>query len=117
MGFKVFLITLLSLFLTGCFTMKSEDKKDEESQGLNYDEVFSTIISPRCLGCHSSASVSNNNVSLNTYNDVVMYVVAGSPEFSLLYEVVSTNRMPKGGPALSAEDVNMIRNWILLGAP
>ncbi|MEQ1876555.1 MAG: c-type cytochrome domain-containing protein [Bdellovibrionia bacterium] len=116
MGFKFFLISLISLFLTGCFTLKSEDKKDAESTGLSYDDVFQTILSPRCVGCHSSGSASGG-VALDSYNSVVMYVVAGNPEFSLLYEVVSTNRMPKTGSPLSAEDVAMIRNWILLGAP
>ena len=109
------LAILFAAVLPACFTMDRGGNDDMQSQGLNFNDVYTNVISPRCLGCHSGAG--SGGVNLESYNSVVMYVVSGSPEFSLLYEVTSTGRMPAGGPALSPTQVEMIRNWILLGAP
>lgn len=44
------------------------------------------------------------------------YIVPGSAESSLLYQLVSTGEMPKNGQALRSDEVSAIYEWIQAGA-
>lgn len=105
-----------------------------------YDTILSTQTESRCNFCHSmpASQVSNGMFhtgkdQAETYASIMdrvstsaacsgrSVIVPGDPEQSLLYLKISGpppcgNRMPLGGKALSAAQVQMIRSWIAAGA-
>jgi hypothetical protein len=104
-----------------------------------YDALFATSATAGCGACHGGAP----NMSLNggfgglsdkdtAYNALVgktstlamctgkTYVVAGSPEMSLLCQKVASTpmcgmRMPPGG-MLAADKIALVVDWIKAGA-
>jgi hypothetical protein len=105
-----------------------------------YDSILSTQTDSRCNFCHSmpASQVSNGMFhtgkdKTETYASILdristseacsgrSVIVPGDPEQSLLYLKIAGappcgNRMPLGGKALSATQVQMIRSWIAAGA-
>ncbi len=94
--------------------------------------VQAQIFTPICSACHPP----NQGMDLRTgkaYASVVnvpsaeqpalMRVKPGDPDNSYLYQKVlgaagiSGARMPFGGPALSAAQIQLIHDWIVAGAP
>ena len=105
-----------------------------------YETILSTQTESRCNFCHSmpASQVSNGMFhtgkdQAETYASIMdrvstsnacsgrSVIVPGDPEQSLLYLKIAGappcgNRMPLGGKALSATQVQMIRSWIAAGA-
>lgn len=105
------------------------------NNGSTSDPTFanvSQIFSSSCAtsGCHDS-STKQNGVDLSSYDAVIASVgdqygkkviqpndAANSP----LVDKISSNnpqfgvRMPKGGAALSSDDINLIKQWVDDGA-
>lgn len=80
------------------------------------------ILERHCIRCHQPA-VKRADISLATMADLAAneYVIPGEPDASYLLEVVTASpgdkpQMPKEGPALSADEVTVLRNWIVTGA-
>lgn len=111
---------ILGLLIAGCGRPKGvpgitdSDPKNLTEGVPTFDKVFNQIFSPKCLKCHSSGSM-----SLKTYEDTMNsgWVIPKDPKASKLYSEVESGDMPKGGPPLSAEELNLISKWIELGAP
>lgn len=108
---------------------------DGGNGGTPSEPTFSNvqnILSSSCAtsGCHDS-STEQNGVNLTSYDDVMNSVgqqygenvvqaddAAGSP---LVDKIESGNpefgdRMPPGGPYLSTDDIDLIKDWINEGA-
>ncbi len=83
--------------------------------GPTFASINANIIQPRCLGCHNSTN-RTAGVSLEGYTNLMRYVRAGRSGSSELYEVIEDNEMPASGPALSAQQKTVIRQWIDAGA-
>ena len=84
----------------------------------SYKELKATILDEKCIRCHSAARP-QAGVVLDSYERIMENVVAGSPEHSMLYEVVSGTgsvRMPPREP-LSQSEIEYIRTWISDQAP
>jgi len=92
------------------------------------DEIFDRS----CIGCHPpnaglDLERGNSHGSLvnvpSSQQPALMRVKPGDPDASYLYRKVvggpgiSGNRMPPGGPFLSTEKTQLLRDWILAGAP
>jgi mono/diheme cytochrome c family protein len=71
-----------------------------------FTQVSTTILQPLCVGCHTFAS---------SYAGISAYVKAGDPSTSLFYTETSSGAMPKGGPVLTAAQLQMISDWITAG--
>lgn len=97
-----------------------------------FSRVQSEIFDPFCVSCHppnaslnlgQGASYGNLVNVPSTQQPALMRVKPGDPDASYLYRKIngvpgiSGSRMPKGGPALSPEKTQLLRNWILDGAP
>lgn len=80
-----------------------------------FQSVFTKIIQPKCMGCHDGTP---SALMLTTYNQVRAQVVPGNPGTSDLYLSITrtTDRMPRGGAALSAEELKAVSDWIVAGA-
>jgi mono/diheme cytochrome c family protein len=81
---------------------------------------FSADIQPifngSCASCHGSRA--SGGVQLNSYDNLMAsnVVNAGDSAGSVLWQVVDSGIMPKAGQQLSAEQVQLIADWINAGA-
>ncbi|HXH29252.1 MAG TPA: c-type cytochrome domain-containing protein [Bacteriovoracaceae bacterium] len=99
---------------------------DEETNKPTFDTIKKKIIAGKCLSCHS-ADGSASHIPLNTRSDLVdsslEIVVPGSPEDSGLMIVTKPGArtfMPpvsSGIPPVSQSQRELIKKWILDGAP
>jgi hypothetical protein len=106
-------------------------------QPVTYAEVQSVFEEYGCTACHPGANSSLDLTSGNSYAQLVgvpaledptlTRVVAGDPERSFLYLKIGGapplldipaigTRMPPMAPPMAAEDMDVIRRWILQGA-
>jgi len=111
-------------------------KKSTVSAGSaqTYSQDIRPILQARCIVCHSSGAVTNVAVSgglaLDSYAALMqgvaglkptMVVVAGksvaSPLYARLVASSPTRLMPRGGPALPAAQIALIKRWIDANAP
>lgn len=80
--------------------------------------ISTNILQPKCVACHSAANPAGG-FDLSTYNGVLAVVQKGDHTISPLYVATAppNGNMPLGGAPLSASDVQVIADWIDLGAP
>jgi uncharacterized membrane protein len=71
--------------------------------------AVSELLGTHCGTCHQWTA---------SYKEIAdpARVAASFPEKSLLYQVVSTDRMPRSGVKLSADEKALIKAWIAAGA-
>jgi uncharacterized membrane protein len=104
---------LLVTGMQNCFSLskQSSQSSDPSASGsvVTFAEVNSRILQPYCVQCHANDP---GGVNLTTYAEAAMYVLSERPEFSIMYQVVSDDEMPKGGPALSPELKDLLLQWI-----
>ena len=101
-------------------------------------EIQTMVFSPRCAGCHSGPTSGNlpGGMNLSTATDSHAALV-NEPSLQVALDRVEPNdpdnsylirkleggpniqggQMPQGGPMLDAATIQMIRDWILDGAP
>ena len=88
---------------------------------LVFEDHVLPILKARCIKCHAGAEPSAG-LKLTTRGDLLRGGSSGpairiaAAESSLIWEKLTSNEMPKGGPPLSAEDKGVIRAWINDGA-
>lgn len=111
----------MAIFVSGCSFSKK--KVDESSSSSTMDPAVYTILSNRCVSCHSGANAPNGFSFVTDAGKLIdsgTYVIPGNPDGSLIYKKVTgadSPRMPYQGPYLSTEDIEVIRNWIVRLAP
>ena len=80
------------------------------------------IFESSCFSCHGGDKT-EKGLNLKTYASVMLgsqngaVVTAGDAGNSLLFKLVSSGKMPKRGAKLTAEQLDVIKNWINSGAP
>lgn len=124
---NIFSMLMMMAFL-GFFSACYYDDPPEEAP-IDIEQVsFSTHILPTF---ESSCATSNchdgtrepNLLSPVAYNELLAggYINTSIPEASILYRSVDfqsgVEAMPPGGPKLPATDIEVIRLWIIKGAP
>ena len=88
-------------------------------QGVSFAQQVLPIFAERCAACHGG----RGGLYLDSYEGVMVggkdgiVIVPGDPEQSLLIKLVSSGSMPKGGAKLAPEQIQLIIDWILAGAP
>ncbi len=85
-----------------------------DSENPSFKECIKPIIVNNCEGCHRSNS---NSGSLESYNDIIVYIDNGK-----LLDRVQRNEndlgfMPLGGSKLDDENINLLIKWKNNGAP
>jgi len=90
-----------------------------------FAEKVRPILAARCYACHGEG-LQQNGLRLDSLAAILKgseggrVVVPGKPESSRLMRRLQAQErpmMPYGGPALSAEELKSIREWIAAGAP
>jgi len=84
---------------------------------VSYTAQVKPILAERCLSCHSSEQ-RFGGLSLEKFDDISDFVTPGDPSKSRLFVVVygSTAKMPRGGPPLKPEQIEILKTWIEQGA-
>jgi mono/diheme cytochrome c family protein len=87
-----------------------------------YEKQVLPLFRARCSGCHGGAHPDAGFV-VATRGEMVQggrsgpSVVPGSPEKSLLYQILASGQMPKGGGKLAPAELKLVERWIRAGAP
>lgn len=101
-------------------------------EAVSFTADVQPIFDAWCVGCHGAAGNGGldlrapqshgNLVGVEATGYDAIRVVPSDPDISVLYDKVSGggrygDRMPLGGPYLSAEQLGTVRAWIAQGAP
>jgi hypothetical protein len=107
-------LLILTLLPTGAF---AEDGKRE----LTFEKDVLPIFRAKCIRCHAGVEP-KAGLNLTSPSSLLTGGESGSAlriraaEFSLLYEKVSSGKMPPVGQKLTTEEKGLIRKWINDGA-
>ena len=123
--FKFFLfpIGLLLLCLFGCDSQSDNPLQPDEISSVNakasFEQNLLPILTARCSysGCHDANGP--HGLDFSTYQTFISGDDEGESVFNpgnandsdIIEEVVS-GRMPPGGPPLTAEQIQLFRDWI-----
>ena len=133
------IVTALCL-LTACGELKTPTSPDGGGDPIDpsatFTRVQNEVFTPTCavIGCHDPLGQSSQMVLTQgqAYGQIVnrpsvemtslMRVQPNDPASSYLYRKITGagitgERMPLGGPPLSAAQIDLVRNWIRRGAP
>jgi hypothetical protein len=89
--------------------------------GLTFEKHVLPIFEAKCINCHGGGK-KRGGLDVRTVaallrgGDSGTSLVRGSPDKSLLWETVSTNKMPPGQNRLSPAEKKTIQEWIAGGA-
>jgi len=95
-----------------------EEPKVAEEETFSF--IHQAILVPKCLNCHKPVAAGGLGLK-DDYTDYTTTlaaggsVVAGDSAASTMYSQVLSGKMPPGNP-LSAEEIELIKNWIDKGA-
>jgi hypothetical protein len=124
-------VGILLFLIAGLFSSCYYDSREElfgntgcDTTAVSYADQILPIIENNCLLCHSvaTAPIVGGDVTLEGYDNLMGYVVAGDPENSLFYASVAwlTGAVPmprpEGSSQLSDCELSLIRSWIISGA-
>jgi hypothetical protein len=79
------------------------------------------ILNSRCVNCHGG-NRTEKSLSLKSYNDLMAgsengpAVTPGNAADSKLVELIVSQKMPKRGPKLTPDQVQLISEWVNQGA-
>lgn len=102
----------------GAEGMTEEAMATEEAEEVSFTAHIAPILASKCVRCHSGETPPDG-ILLGSYEELKEIVVAGKPEESKFYQVISgpTPKMPpKGNPPLPEKLVQLVRDWIAQGA-
>jgi len=85
------------------------------ASGATFKQVYSQILAPKCLSCHSG-STNPNLSSWAAFAQDTRYVLPGNPSQSDIYVQTSSGTMPKNGTPLAQSELTLLYNWIEAGA-
>lgn len=112
-------VYLLSFLLALFVAAPGSGAADEPAPSFETDIL--PIFQEHCLACHSEAP--QHGLDLRDLEKVAkggesgIVVRPGSAQNSLLYQKISTGRMPPGPTKLTTQQIEAIRHWIDAGLP
>jgi hypothetical protein len=92
---------------------------------ISYDRQVAPLLEKHCYGCHcpddarSGLDLTRRETMQRGGNELGPAILPGNPEASPLLQVLTgakEPRMPEGGDALPAMEVELLRRWIAEGA-
>ncbi|MFT4556351.1 MAG: hypothetical protein ACI92S_001694 [Planctomycetaceae bacterium] len=104
-----------------CLVSSEVRAADTPKAELTFEKDILPIIKAKCIRCHAGVEP---KAGLNLTSPALLLTGGKSgaalriraAEFSLLYEMVSSEKMPPVGQKLTAEEKGLIRKWINDGA-
>ncbi len=125
----IFRTVLLAAFLllTACGTdttsavSTSVAAVPTQASAISYSSNIDPILQRSCFECHGGEKTSKG-LSVATYDALMKgsqngaVILAGEPDKSKFLLSILSGKMPKKGNKLTAEEIQLIRQWILEGA-
>jgi hypothetical protein len=90
--------------------------------GISYARDVRPILESRCSNCHFGEFTSAD-LHMDSYESLMAgsqngpVILAGNAKDSLLIKKVSKGEMPKRGPRLTPEQIQILTDWINADAP
>lgn len=100
-------------------------KEATGKETVSFAKDVAPILIANCNGCHYAAMRVSGGLQLNTFSQLLKggeggpIIAPGKPDNSMLMKKLlglDGDRMPKGRPALSDEQIKLISTWISEGA-
>ena len=121
--FKYILLSIgLLLCLCGCDSETDNPLQPDDISSAtakaSFEENLLPILTARCAysGCHVAGGP--HDIDLRTYqtflnggDEGAIFIPGNADESDIIEEIVS-DRMPPGGPPLTAEQIQLFRDWI-----
>ncbi len=115
-------LVLISVFVPdNASGLRAQEKKEPAEKPLVFETDVLPILKARCLGCHSGKQP-KAGLDLSRRTAIVKGGESGpairiaAAETSLLWEMISSGKMPLKGKPLSKKEKGVIREWINAGA-
>jgi WD40 repeat protein len=119
-------LALLAAVVLACGASAQEKKAPAAPAKISFDKQIRPIFQGVCVGCHQPAKSKGNYVMtsrermLAAGESKLPPVVPGDPAKSNLLKLITPEKgeaeMPKGKKALSAAEIDLVRQWIAEGA-
>ncbi|MBL8051138.1 MAG: hypothetical protein JNM46_07950 [Anaerolineales bacterium] len=90
-------------------------------ENVSFQDDIQPILERRCIKCHGGEFPSEG-LNVETYESLIsgsqngLVIIAGEANNSLLFQKIESGEMPKRGQHLTAEQIELIRQWINEGA-
>ncbi|MDG2359545.1 MAG: PSD1 and planctomycete cytochrome C domain-containing protein [Planctomycetaceae bacterium] len=113
--------TLICILVTALQVPSESPAADVAKVELTFEKDIIPIIKAKCIRCHAGVEP-KAGLNLTSPSSLLTGGKSGAAlriraaEFSLLYEMVSSERMPPVGQKLTANEKGLIRKWINDGA-
>lgn len=119
---KQLILLFLAVFVVSAYAIVQKSSTGAASAtDISYTRDIRPILESRCSSCHFGEFTSAD-LHMDTYESLMAgsqdgpVIVAGSAKESLLIKKISTGEMPKRGPKLTPQQVQMLIDWINAGA-
>jgi mono/diheme cytochrome c family protein len=92
-----------------------------QTGGVSFANDVLPILESRCISCHGGERT-QEGLSMKTHADLMSgskngpVITAGNASDSLLAQLISEGKMPKRGPKLTPNQVQVVIDWINQGA-
>jgi hypothetical protein len=89
--------------------------------GVSFANDVMPILQSRCFNCHGGDSI-KEGLSFASYDTLMAgsqngpVLIPGDPANSLLIQQIQNGKMPKRGPKLTPDQLQILIDWILAGA-
>lgn len=113
--------TLVCILVTALQVPSETPAADVAKVELTFEKDILPIIKAKCIRCHAGVEP-KAGLNLTSPSSLLTGGKSGAAlriraaEFSLLYEMVSSEKMPPVGQKLTADEKGLIRKWINDGA-
>lgn len=114
---KLWLIGMV-VFFTACYYDNEEELYPPTNcitENMSYQTNIVAILERNCYVCHSTAA-NNGNVTLDNYDDLIVYVNNGKLLGAINREP-GYSPMPQNAGKLPDCDIAKIESWVAAGAP
>ena len=92
-----------------------------QTSNVSFTNDVLPILQSRCVNCHGGERV-EEGLSVKSYADLMTgskngsVITAGDAGNSLLVDLVASQKMPKRGPKLTPNQIQLITDWVNQGA-
>lgn len=110
---KLFTVLSSALILTGCSNDDSSAPINTTAPAgsITYNKDVKSIIDNNCIVCHGAVPQNGAPISLVTYDQVRDAVLKRSLIIRISLENGNNVLMPKGGPRLPQETIDIVKKW------
>jgi hypothetical protein len=119
---KQFVLLIAAILLVSAYAIvQISSTRASSHTDISYARDVRSILESRCGNCHLGEFTSAD-LHMDTYESLMAgsqngpVIVAGNAKESLLIKKVSTGEMPKRGPKLTPEQVQILIDWVNAGA-